>query len=56
VDPKTDVQLCVVPQIRNTTKFVSFQDRKTLCADMRPTYKAPTIKAPEFALLEFEEK
>ena len=56
VYPKTDVQLCVVHQIRNATKFVSFKDRKTFCADMRPIYTAPTIEAAEFALLEFEEK
>jgi transposase-like protein len=50
------VQLCVVHQIRNATKFVSFKDRKAFCADMRPIYTAPTIEAAELALLEFEEK
>lgn len=55
VFPKTDVQLCVVHQIRNSTKFVSYKDRKTFCADMRPIYTAPTIEAAELALLEFEQ-
>ena len=54
--PKTDVQLCVVHQIRNATKFVSFKDRKAFCADMRPIYTAPTIAAAELALQEFEAK
>lgn len=56
VFPQTDVQLCVVHQIRNATRFVSFKDRKAFCADMRPIYTAPTIDAAELALLEFEEK
>jgi len=56
VYPKTDVQLCVVHQIRNATKFVSYQDRRKFCADMRPIYTSPTIDAAEFALLELEEK
>lgn len=56
VYPKTDVQLCVVHQIRNATKFVSFKDRRPFCADMRPIYTAPTIEAAELALAEFSEK
>jgi transposase-like protein len=56
VYPKTDVQLCVVHQIRNATKFVSYQDRRKFCADMRPIYTSPTIDAAELALLELEEK
>jgi transposase-like protein len=56
VYPKTDVQLCVVHQIRNATKFVPYQDRKRFCADMKPIYTSPTIDAAELALLELEEK
>jgi putative transposase len=56
VFPKTDVQLCVVHQIRNATKFVSYKDRKAFCADMRPIYTAPTIDAAELALKNFSEK
>mgnify|MGYP002078292800 FL=1 len=56
VFPKTDVQLCVVHQIRNATKFVSFKDRKTFCADMRPVYTAPTVEAAEQAFKEFAAK
>lgn len=56
VFPKTDVQLCVVHQIRNATRFVSYRDRKEFCADMRPIYTAPTLDGAELALLEFEEK
>jgi putative transposase len=37
VFPQADVQLCVVHHIRNVTKFVSWKDRKLVCAGMRPT-------------------
>ena len=53
--PATDVQLCVVHQIRNATKFVSYKDRKPFCASMRPIYTAPTIEAAELALEHFDE-
>jgi putative transposase len=52
---QTDVQLCVVHQIRNATKFVSFKDRKPFCAAMRPIYTAPTLEAAELALERFAE-
>jgi len=54
VYPKADVQLCVVHQIRNATKFVPYQDRRKFCADMKPIYASPSIDAAELALLEFE--
>lgn len=53
---QTDVQLCVVHQIRNATKFVSFKDRKPFCAAMRPIYTAPTLEAAELALERFAEQ
>lgn len=56
VFPEVDVQLCVVHHIRNVTRFVSFQDRKAFCRDMKPIYGAPTVEAAELALLEFEQK
>jgi transposase-like protein len=56
VYPQTDIQLCVVHQIRAATKFVAFKDRKNFCKDMRPIYTAPTIEAAELALTEFAGK
>jgi putative transposase len=55
VFPQVDVQLCVVHQVRNATKFVSYKDRKAFCAAMRPIYTAPTLEAAELALDRFEE-
>jgi transposase-like protein len=53
--PQADVQLCVVHHIRNVTKFVSYKDRKPLCAAMRPIYTAPTVEAAAIALDRFEQ-
>jgi len=50
------MQLCVVHQIRNAAKFVSFKDRKEFCRDMRPIYSAPAGEAAEQALDEFSAK
>jgi len=55
VYPQADVQLCVVHQIRNATKFVSFKDRKAFCAAMRPIYTAATCEAAELALDRFQQ-
>ena len=55
VFPQADVQLCVVHHIRNVTKFVSYKDRKPLCAAMRPIYTAPTVEAAAIALDRFEQ-
>ncbi len=55
VYPHSDVQLCVVHQVRNATKFVSFKDRKPFCAAMRPIYTAPNVEAAELALDRFEQ-
>ncbi|MCP3686286.1 MAG: IS256 family transposase [bacterium] len=40
VFPLTQVQLCVVHMIRNSTKYVSYKDRKPLCADLKNVYGA----------------
>ena len=56
VFPKTDVQLCIVHQIRNATKYVNWKDRKPFCQDMRPIYTAPTLEAASQALDQMEER
>ena len=43
--PKAEIQKCVVHQIRNSTKFVSYKDRKAFYADMRDIYTAANEKA-----------
>ncbi len=51
VCPKAEVQQCVIHQIRNSTKFVSYKDVKVLTADLKRVYAAPT---EETALGELE--
>jgi len=54
VFPKTEIQRCIVHQIRTSTKFVSYKDRKKFCADMKEIYNSPNEKAGLAALDKFE--
>lgn len=56
VFPKTDVQLCVVHQIRNTYKYVVRKDKKELTEDMKTVYKALNIEEAECNLKLFTDK
>jgi putative transposase len=56
VFPRTKNQLCIVHQIRNSTKFVPYKDRKTVCADLKKIYGAVNLDDAEYALEEFREK
>lgn len=47
VFPETEVQFCIVHMVRNSTKFVSWKDRKELCADLKNIYGSNTLKAAE---------
>ena len=40
VFPKTDIQRCIVHQIRNSLKFVSYKDRKQVIEDLKTIYQA----------------
>lgn len=40
--PKTVIQRCVIHQIRNSIKYVSWKDRKAFSSDLKAIYKAPT--------------
>jgi transposase-like protein len=54
--PKTDVQLCIVHQIRNSIKYVSWKDEREVIKDMKTIYKANNYESAEKALLQFEDK
>jgi putative transposase len=56
VFPRTKQQLCIVHQIRNSTKFVPHKDRKAVCAGLKKIYGAVNLDAAEYALEEFREK
>lgn len=54
--PQSQVQLCVVHQIRNSLKYVSYKDKKKFVEDLKLVYKADTKELAESNLLELEEK
>ncbi len=56
VFPKTEIQQCVIHQIRNTTRFVSYKDIKTLMADLKKVYAAIDEQTALYELDNFEEK
>ena len=54
--PKTEVQRCIIHQIRSSCRYVSYKDIKQFTADLKPVYKAPTEELALSALDEFEAK
>ncbi|MBN2403918.1 MAG: IS256 family transposase [Spirochaetes bacterium] len=54
--PKTRIQLCIVHMIRNSTKFVSYKERKEICTDLKKIYSAITEEEGSLALDSFGEK
>ncbi|TFF63490.1 IS256 family transposase, partial [Helcococcus ovis] len=56
VFPKTEIQKCIIHQIRNSTKFVSYKDLKDLMKDLKMVYQAKNEKTALQNLENFEEK
>lgn len=56
VFPNTQIQQCVIHQIRNSTKFVSYKDIKSLMADLKTVYAAVDEETALYQLDSFEEK
>ena len=54
--PKTDVQLCIVHQIRNSKKYLSHVDTKDFMADLKTIYQASTRDKALHALSRLEQK
>ena len=54
VYPETDVQLCLIDQLRNSLKFVSWQDRKAVAKDLRKVYSGVDEQAALVDLDRFE--
>ena len=53
VFPKTDIQNCIIHQLRNSSKYVSYKDIKALMTDLKKVYTAATEEAALDALDEF---
>lgn len=56
VFPATEIQLCVVHQIRNSLKYVISKDQKEFMSDLKLIYKASSKDLAEHHLLELGEK
>lgn len=53
--PQTEIQKCIIHQIRNSIKHVPYKDLKQVTAALRPVYTAPTEEAALQELDRFEE-
>lgn len=54
--PQTEVQSCIVHQIRNSLKYVASKDQKAFMQDLKPVYRATSRDLAELRLEELEEK
>jgi transposase-like protein len=51
VYPKAEIQKCIIHQIRSSTRYVNYKDRKELMNDLKTIYKAST---EEIALVQLD--
>jgi transposase-like protein len=56
VYPHTKIQLCIVHMVRNSLKFVTWKDRKSVAAGLRKIYRSLTVAEAERELDCFDEK
>jgi len=54
--PKSDTQICVVHQIRNSCKYVVWKDKRAFTTDLKNIYRAINKKQAKLALEEFKQK
>jgi len=52
--PKTEIQRCIIHQIRSSTRYVSYKDVKAFTAMLKPIYKAPSEESAMESLDELE--
>jgi transposase-like protein len=56
VFPKTEIQPCIIHQVRHSLTYVASKDRKPFVRDLKAIYQAPTREAGETKLLELSER
>ncbi len=54
--PKTEVQPCIVHQVRNTMKYIPWRNYREFMKDLKEVYKASTLELAEYNLDKLEEK
>ena len=55
VFPKTEIQRCIIHQIRSSLKYIGWKERKAFVADLKKVYQAATREEAEANLLRLEE-
>lgn len=50
--PETEYQRCIVHQVRNTLKYVSYKDKKKFATDLKSIYQAPSEAMAHERMLE----
>ena len=56
VFPDTEIQRCIIHQIRTSTKYLSYKHRKEFCKDLKSVYQATTEEQALVALDDLDEK
>jgi putative transposase len=56
VFPQTQIQRCVIHQIRNSLKYITWTDRKAFMVDLKEVYQATTRESAEAHLHQLGEK
>ena len=54
--PRTEIQLCIIHQIRNSLKYIASKNQKEFMVDLKEVYQANSKDLAESKLLELEEK
>lgn len=54
--PATEIQLCIVHQIRNSLKHVASKNQKEFMTDLKKVYQAETLDLAEYNFLNHSEK
>jgi putative transposase len=56
VFPHTQIQRCIIHQVRHSLTYVASKDRKAFVADLKAIYQSPTREVAETRLLELGER
>lgn len=54
--PRTQIQLCIVHQIRASLRYLSYKYQRPFTADLKEVYRAPNLEAAKLAMQAVEEK
>lgn len=54
--PQSEIQRCIIHQLRNSLKYVSYKDSKAFCTDLRTLYTAPSEEQALYELDRIRDK